>query len=100
MENLTENTMNNYVANTIVAGVETEILIQNRSLLYCCEVIGIFDFFFETGTGFLIWNRISLCQKSFVMTPIDRVIRMDGNAWPEATVVVLMLPSAEVAFYL
>lgn len=107
MEILTENTMNNYVTNTIVAGVEMEILIQNRSLIYYCEVIAIFYFFLEKVRCFLIWNRISLCQKSLVMmTAIDRVIGMDYDAWPEATVVncfahlVLKLPSAEVDFYL
>jgi hypothetical protein len=74
----TENTKNSYVTKSIVVEVEMETLIQNRSLLSYCEVTK--TFYFSLVKCFLIWNRISLCHESFVMTPIDQAIGIGDDA--------------------
>jgi uncharacterized membrane protein (GlpM family) len=108
-EILIEKTMNIYGANSVVCGVEREILTEKRSLLYYYAVTAIFYFFSEKVKGFLIENGSFLCWKVFVVRLIfwwhyhDWVIRMDADECP-ATVVkwsahlFLMLLSAEVDF--
>jgi hypothetical protein len=80
VEILTENTKNSFVTKSTVFDVEMEILIQNKSLLCYCEATETFYFSLVKVRDFLIWNRISLCNESFVMTPIDQVIRIGDDA--------------------
>jgi hypothetical protein len=69
-EILIEKTMNNYVANFVVCGVEREILTENGSFLYYYAVTAIVYFSLEKVKGFLIENVSCLYWKVFVMRPI------------------------------